>query len=436
MPRTILNPFMFFNLKYAKLTVNAVPNDATVTFDTGRVVGNTCTVHAGTVVGYTVSRDGLVTVTGSITVTHDMVLSVDMYYQNGTVFFESGTAGTYTLAARLVDMYCEIICVGGGAGGAGASMPISSMTSSGYTSASGGGGGGYSVATLKVAAAAQTIVVGAGGAGATKTSNYHTTGNMDAYSTAGGNSSFGSYVSAGGGGRAYAKPSAGNGGSGGSGTTQTGNAGGHSHTTSNSASASGGAARYGSYGKGGNASASHSSYKLGNNYHHTCNASAAAGNAGYVKVSAATPQNYLLTIIVDPTINLILSTAGHTQAGNTIMVDPNTDVTYILSRVGYHTETNTFRIDADTTIAIDAALKPIYVEEIDCGHISEVSDIRNAGLISEQVDITKDAGGISGIVSTTKDAGPIVSILVPEETLDMGQVTGTTELTIDCGELE
>lgn len=269
------------------LTINPTPSNATVVLTAPGYtqVGNSIMVYPGTQVTYTVSKTDYATQTNTITVNNSQTLNVQLQYTPytpGQVLFESSTPGTYTFTPLVAGTY-NIICVGGGAGGAAASMPVGS-THLGYTSASGGGAGGYSNVNVIIESTI-TVNVGAGGNGATKTSNYHTTGNMDAYSVAGGNSYIGSYVSANGGGRAYSKPAGGTAGSGGSGTTTNGNSGTHTHNTSNKANASGGASVYGGYGAGGSSSSSHSSYSMGSSYNHKCSASASRGGDGYVKIT-------------------------------------------------------------------------------------------------------------------------------------------------------
>lgn len=60
------------------LTINPTPADATVTFDKGTVVGNTCTVVEGTRVTVTVSKTGYQTKTQIYTVADDMTESITL----------------------------------------------------------------------------------------------------------------------------------------------------------------------------------------------------------------------------------------------------------------------------------------------------------------------------------------------------------------------
>lgn len=68
------------------LTINPTPSDATVTFSTGTVSGNTCTVESGTTVSYTVSRIGYQTYTSEpIVITSDQTISVQLVANNYTL---------------------------------------------------------------------------------------------------------------------------------------------------------------------------------------------------------------------------------------------------------------------------------------------------------------------------------------------------------------
>ena len=292
------------NLAKYTLTINPTPSDATVSFSTGTISGNSCTVDYGTVVTYTVSKTDYETKSEPITVLSDQTQPVSLDYRPyaiNQVIFESAEPGTYSLNLLTPGTY-NVICVGGGASGC-ACLSFSSRLSSGTLSptsmmtgtaraCAGGGSGGYSNSTLTLNSGTVSVVVGAGGSssGTTwKTSN--TTGGSG---TRNGNpgtaSSFGNSVSANGGngGTAYAKATTGSsvsvnhscsGGSGGTGTTTNGNSGGASgnHSASRntgSSSCSGGASVYGGYGTGGGASA--------NNKNSTVSSS--NGSSGYVRV--------------------------------------------------------------------------------------------------------------------------------------------------------
>lgn len=62
----------------AVLTIVPTPSDATVTFSTGTVSGNTCTVDIGTSVTYTISKDHYNTESATVTVDADMSISVSL----------------------------------------------------------------------------------------------------------------------------------------------------------------------------------------------------------------------------------------------------------------------------------------------------------------------------------------------------------------------
>lgn len=62
----------------AVLTIVPTPNDATVTFSTGTVSGNTCTVNIGTSVTYTVSKTGYTTASATVTVNADISIPVSL----------------------------------------------------------------------------------------------------------------------------------------------------------------------------------------------------------------------------------------------------------------------------------------------------------------------------------------------------------------------
>lgn len=63
---------------YYTLTINPTPADATVTFNKGTVVGNTCTVIAGTSVTYTVSKSGYATKSATVTVNSSQTVNVTL----------------------------------------------------------------------------------------------------------------------------------------------------------------------------------------------------------------------------------------------------------------------------------------------------------------------------------------------------------------------
>jgi len=66
------------NINYYTLTINPTPNNATVTFSTGTVSGNTVSVPYNTTVNYTVSKNGYVSASGSRTLTSNISVSVPL----------------------------------------------------------------------------------------------------------------------------------------------------------------------------------------------------------------------------------------------------------------------------------------------------------------------------------------------------------------------
>lgn len=85
------------------LTINPTPADATVTFSTGTVSGNSCTVVAGTSVTYTVSKSGYTTQTGTVTVNADQTVNVTLLQITGipmygyTYTYNGGYSNAYLL---------------------------------------------------------------------------------------------------------------------------------------------------------------------------------------------------------------------------------------------------------------------------------------------------------------------------------------------------
>lgn len=252
-----------------KLTIFPNPTDATVSFSTGTVSGNSCTVAKGTSVTYTVSKSGYNSVSGTITVNQNESLPVFIsQYTADQVLYESSTGGaSTTLTIKEAGRY-QVICVGGGGGGA----DYLKQQSGRYISSvgSGGSGSGFNV-IFSLSAGDYDIKVGAGGAYKRQST---------AQATSGGDSQFGTSYARGGGGGKAASGNAGTAGTAGAAPTLTytrrvttlnsaGNAGTGTANTSKSYSVSGGAAVYSSYGKGGNGATSSAS---------------TAGTAGYVKV--------------------------------------------------------------------------------------------------------------------------------------------------------
>ncbi|MBR2248068.1 MAG: hypothetical protein IJ880_13790 [Bacilli bacterium] len=255
-----------WDLPPVTLTINPIPSDAIVTFNTaGTVSGNSIIVPYNTTVSYSVSHSSLETQNKSITVKSDITETVTLSYASGTVLFESSNAGTHSVTP-LVPTDVNIICVGGGGGGCAGYV----TNGSGYqnaTAAGGGGSGGYSNQNVTIPAEQINIIVGKGGTGASGGYN-RDGGNWSA--TAGGSSSVSNLVSAAGGtgasvGTSYSSvtknvsASVGNGSSG-SGTTSNGNNGSRDsdsnmYTVETGSYGAGGVSVYNNYGKGGNAQA-------------------------------------------------------------------------------------------------------------------------------------------------------------------------------------
>ena len=414
MPRMLLNPFMYSIGGMVELTINPIPNGATVTFDTGTVVGNTCKVKSGTIVGYTVSYSGLETQTGEIYVYQNTELSVDLHYANGTVLFESSTAGSSTLDILVATAYCNLICVGGGGGGRTYVYSFGSSTK--YCHAAGGGSGGYSTDYAQVSNGVSISV----GSAAGRSSGTGT-------ASSGGSSSVGSILSAGGGVGGYIKNAASSsgshGGAGGSGTTTNGNSGSYQFNSSGTyANGAGGASVYSSYGRG-------CSVRQGPS---GSGSTTTASTAGYVKITAATPPTYSFTIVASNDFIVQMTTAGHTQSGNSIDVNAGNTVAYSVSKPGFVPFGDVIEITADTVLTFDNIKLKRLRGEIDCGNIYSATVFYDAGQITGTVTRTRNAGSITGAVTNTDDAGAIVNY-TPDETIDCGAIDSTVTDMIECG---
>lgn len=82
---------------YYTLTINPTPADASVTFNKGTVVGNTCTVTSGTSVTYTVSKSGYETKSATVTVNSNQTVNVTLQEQSYSLplyGFKNGTNWT------------------------------------------------------------------------------------------------------------------------------------------------------------------------------------------------------------------------------------------------------------------------------------------------------------------------------------------------------
>ena len=248
---------------YYTLTINPTPSNATVTFNKGTVVGNTCTVVAGTSVTYTVSKSEYTTQSATVTVNADQTVNVSLVYAPysvGQVLYESSTGGaSSTLNLKVAGKY-QVICIAGGGGGA-------YFAGGGNLYLAGGGSGSGFNCVFQLSAGNYAVAVGSGGSRVIDSSTR--AGN-------GGDSRFGTCYSRGGtGGQGVSS----GGGAGGASptltytrTTTTLNTAGNAGSSKKSVgSCPGGSAVYSSYGKGGAG-------------YDTSSHVSTAGTAGYVKV--------------------------------------------------------------------------------------------------------------------------------------------------------
>lgn len=248
----IINPRKLF-----LFTLIPTPDDATVTLSaTGyQQTGNSMFVIAGTIISWSVSKSGLETKTGTITVNGDTTLNVAIGYQSGTIIFESSTPGTYPITLGYSQNYSIILV---GAGGKGAKYH--GFGTGAKASAAGGGSGAYVYGSLFIQKGDYSAVVGGANGGQSSV--------FDNIARGGGNGSASSVSSA-------------TGGSGGTYTTTfgvsgiKGNAGGSAKNAS-AASANGGSSLYGGYGAGGSARGASKGTEYAND-----------GKNGYVKIVAA-----------------------------------------------------------------------------------------------------------------------------------------------------
>ena len=255
----------------AKLTINTTPADAVVSFDVGKISGYQTKVKKGTVVNYTVSKDGYYSASGSLTVTENKVIDIvleQIYYNDGQTIYESASGGaSTTLNLKTTGRY-QVICIGGGGG---ASEYYRRHFTESHWSATGGSGSGFDC-IFQLVKGDYVVNVGGGGAGNLLINAGVTPGKVGD----GGNSRFGnSYAYGGGGGSTQNGPALTAGAAGAVPTltytviSSTLNRAGNSGNTATSNNISGGASIYGYYGKGGDCSN---------------NAAVVNGNAGYVKV--------------------------------------------------------------------------------------------------------------------------------------------------------
>ena len=252
-----------------KLIINTTPADAIVTFSTGKISGNQTIVKKGTVVTYTVSKDGYYSVSGTVTLNSDQTINVSLeqiYYNDGQTLWESGSGGAAATLNLLTSGRYRVICIGGGGGAA--ERYIKAMFTK-HWSATGGSGSGFDCVFM-LTKGNYSVNVGNGGSGNLST-------NAPGKVSDGGNSSFGdSYAYGGGGGNCSAGPALTAGAAGAAPTltyavvsSALNRAGNSGQTSTSNINISGGASIYGSYGKGGDCQN---------------NAAVINGNAGYVKV--------------------------------------------------------------------------------------------------------------------------------------------------------
>lgn len=258
-----------------KLIINTTPADASVTFSTGKISGHQTKVKKGTVVTYTVSKNGYYSTSGTVTVNSNQTINVSLeqkYYNDGQTIYESASGGaSATLNLQTSGRY-QVICIAGGGGASERNFHAESNTMHKHWAASGGSGSGFNC-VFKLVKGNYVVNVGNGGSG------LYTTSLPLGKANDGGNSRFGnSYAYGGGGGTCSTGPAVTAGTAGkipsltytvvSSALNQGGNNG--STTTDKWANnVSGGSSVYGSYGKGGDG---------------IKDSSKVNGNAGYVKV--------------------------------------------------------------------------------------------------------------------------------------------------------
>ncbi len=150
------------------LTINPYPSDATVSFNTGTVSGNTCTAPYGTTITYTVSRSDYETVNDSITLTSNLTVNVNLRYRPytpGQIVFNSSTPGNYSTTLLADGNYSVVYSGGGGSGSS-----VACRTDSAFTvkdrSQSSGTNAQKLTATINVPVGQQYTVTGVIGGGA------------------------------------------------------------------------------------------------------------------------------------------------------------------------------------------------------------------------------------------------------------------------------
>lgn len=253
-----------------RLIINTTPADATVTFSTGKILGHQTKVKKGTVVTYTVSKNGYYSTSGTVIVDSNQTLNVSLeqkYYNDGQTIYESASGGASTTLNVKTSGRYQVICVAGGGGCS--EYNYIKWNPHTHWAATGGSGSGFNC-VFRLTKGNYAIQVGKGGAGI-----YNESAPQGKVSN-GGNSRFGnSYAYGGGGGDCSAGPKITAGAAGAKPKlsytviSSTLNRAGNAGNTTKRENVSGGASIYGSYGKGGDA---------------VTNSSKVKGTAGYVKV--------------------------------------------------------------------------------------------------------------------------------------------------------
>lgn len=98
--------------EYYTLTINPTPADATVTFSTGTVSGNSCTVSSGTRVTYTVSKAGYTTETATVTVDSNQTINVTL--PTLVTFSPSSSLQSFTVPDGVSTIHVDCVASKGG----------------------------------------------------------------------------------------------------------------------------------------------------------------------------------------------------------------------------------------------------------------------------------------------------------------------------------
>ena len=155
-----------------RLIINTTPADATVTFSTGKVSGHQTKVKKGTVVTYTVSKNGYYSTSGTVTVNSNQTLNVSLeqkYYNDGQTIYESASGGASTTLNVKTSGRYQVICVAGGGGGSDWYRKSTMIT---HRGSSGGSGSGFNCVFRLTKGNYAIQVLTAGAAGATPKLSY------------------------------------------------------------------------------------------------------------------------------------------------------------------------------------------------------------------------------------------------------------------------